>query len=127
MPMAGIDPEAPDPGLPDDGSARRADRAKARPNPRFRDIEVALHLREGEAGIGDDRLGPRERRGRVIAGDLGRAGDAHALADRDDAEQLAVVDDRYAGRAIPTLALEGDRDALHRIDRHADTVLREHG
>ena len=84
-----------------------------------------MQLGKGEAGIGDDGIRPRRRRRRVVAGDLGRAGDAHAVADRDEAEQLAVVDDGHARRRIPGAAREGDGDALHRIDRHADAKLRE--
>ena len=88
-------------------------------------IEMARQLGEGEAGIGDDRLGPRDGRRGVVAGDLRRARDAHAVADRDEAEELAVVDDGYLRGRIPAAAREGDRDALHRIDRDADAELAE--
>ena len=133
-PQASVQPRWPWPALmkrpliavgPRSGVPAGTDRPEARPDARLGAIEMARQFREGEAGIRDDRLGARHRRRRVVAGDLGRPRDAHAVADRNEAEELAVVDDRHARRRVPGAAREGDRDALHRIDRHADAELGE--
>src|SRR5207249_5095223 len=61
-------------------------------------------------------------RGHVVVRDLGRTGNAHAIADRHQPEEFAVVDHRDVRGAIPAGALEGDRDAFHRIYGRADAV-----
>src|SRR5690242_5513032 len=80
MAVAGIDPQAVEAGAADDRRAGGGDRPQARPDPGFRRVEVALELGEGEAGVVDDRLGAGRGWCRVVAGDLGRAGDAQTVA-----------------------------------------------
>ena len=128
-PQASVQPRCPWPALtqrlsilvrPMTGVPVGRHRPQSGPEPRGLAIEVARQLRKGLSGVGDDGLAPGVGRRGVVAGDLGRAGDAHPVADRHQAEQLAVVDHRHLRRAVPAAAREGDRQPLHRIDRHVD-------
>ena len=118
--VAGVDPKIVDPGPPDDRHPGRGHRPQSGPEPRSLAIEVARQVGEGLRGVGDDGLAPGVGRRGVVARDLGRAGDAHPVSDRHEAEQLAVVDHRHLWRTVPAAAREGDGQALHRVDRHVN-------
>src|SRR5260221_3861089 len=101
MAVAGVDPQTLDPGLPDQRGAGGTNRPEARPKPRLVNVEMALQLGEGETGIVDDRLKPRASGCRIIAGDLGRAGNPHPVANWHQTVQPAVVDHWQRRRPAP--------------------------
>jgi hypothetical protein len=50
-------------------------------------------------------------------GDFRRGVNAHAIADRDQADEAAVIDHRHAQGAVPQAPRKRDRDAFNGMDR----------
>ena len=60
---------------------------------------------------------------RVIPGEFCCGGDTNPVAESRNGDEIVFVDDRHIGRLHVTLDRDGERIALHRIDRQLDSNL----